>query len=63
MRVVRHRNRLSPSDIGEVSMRSQETRLRRKCSQMPCNLVNFISVNWESEVGRGWQQGEEKTRH
>jgi len=43
-------------------MRSQETRLRRKRSQMPCNLVNFISVNRESEVGWGRQQGEEKTR-
>jgi len=43
-------------------MRSQEMRLRRKCSQMPCNLVNFISVNQESEVRRGRQQGEEKMR-
>jgi len=43
-------------------MRSQETRLRRKWSHMPCNLVNFISVSRESEVGRGWQWGEEKTR-
>jgi len=43
-------------------MRSQETRLRCKRSQMPCNIVNFISVNRESEVGRGRQQGEEKTR-
>jgi len=43
-------------------MRSQETRLRRKRSHMPCNLVNLISVNWESEFGRGRQQGEEKTR-
>jgi len=34
-------------------------RLRRKRSQMPCNLVNFISVTWESEVGWGWQQGED----
>jgi len=38
-------------------MRSQETRLRRKRSHMPCNLVNFVSVNRESEVGRGWQRG------
>jgi len=29
---------------------------------MLCNLVNFISDNWELEVGQGWQQGEEKTR-
>jgi len=27
------------------------TRLRREWSQMPCNLVNFILVNRESEVG------------
>ena len=40
-------------------MQSQETRLRCKRSQMPCNLVNFISVNWESEVGRGQQRGED----
>jgi len=33
---------VSRSNIGEVSMRSQETRLRRKCSHVPCNLVNFI---------------------
>jgi len=26
---------------------------------MPCNLVNFISVNRELEVGRGRQQGED----
>jgi len=34
-------------------------RLRCKRSQMPCNIVNFISVNRESEVGRGRQQGED----
>ena len=33
---------LSRSDIREVSMRSQETRLRCKRSHMPCNLVKFI---------------------
>jgi len=43
-------------------MRPQETRLRRKRSHMRCNLVNFISVNRELEVGRGWQQGGEKMR-
>ena len=43
-------------------MRSQETRLRRKRSHMPCNLVNFNSVNRESEVGRGRQQGKEKKK-
>jgi len=53
---------VSRSDIGEFSMRPQERRLRRKWSHTPYNLVNFISVNWESEVGQGWQQGEEKTR-
>jgi len=53
---------LSRSDIGEFSMRSQETRLRRKRGHMPCNLVNFILMNQESEFGWGWQQGEEKTR-
>jgi len=26
---------------------------------MPCNLVNFISVNWESEVQQGRQWGED----
>jgi len=26
---------------------------------MPCNLVNFILVNRESEVGRGRQRGKE----
>ena len=40
-------------------MLSQEMRLRCKRSHMPCNLANFISVNQESEVGRGWQQGED----
>jgi len=43
-------------------MRSQETRLRRKWSQIPCNLVNFVLVNQKSEVRWGQQQGEEKTR-
>jgi len=57
------RNRLlSRSDIREVSIRSQETRLRHKRSHVPCNLVNFISVNRESEVGPGRQLREEKTR-
>jgi len=40
-------------------MRSQGTRLRHKQSQMPCNLVNFISVNWESEVEWRRQQGDD----
>jgi len=26
---------------------------------MSCNLVNFILVNQESEVGWGWQRGED----
>jgi len=43
-------------------MRFQEMRLRHKRSHMPCNLVNFILVNRELKVGRGRQQGEEKTR-
>jgi len=34
-------------------------RLKHKQSQMPRNLVNFISVNWESEVGRRQQQEED----
>jgi len=38
-------------------MRSQGKRLRCKQSQMPCNLVNFISLNGESEVGWGQQRG------
>ena len=35
------------------------TRLRCKQSHMPCNLVNFISVNWESEVRQKQQWGED----
>jgi len=50
---------MSRFDIREVSMRPQEKRLRRKESQMLCNLINFILVNRESEVGQGWQWGEE----
>jgi len=40
------------------------TRLRCKWSQMLCNLVNFISVNWQSEVWWGRQPGgrDEKER-
>ena len=33
---------VSRCNIGEVSMQSPETRLRRKNSPMPCNLINFI---------------------
>ena len=54
--------KMSRSSSGEISMRSQETRLRHKCSHRLCNLVNFISVIQESEVGQGQQQGEEKMR-
>jgi len=36
-------------------------RLRCKQSKMPCTLVNFISVNWESEAGQRGQR-EEDTR-
>jgi len=43
-------------------MQSQEMRLRHKWSHMPCNLVNFISVNWESEVGWGLQRGGKETK-
>jgi len=35
------------------------TRLIRKRNQMLCNLVNSILANWESEVGQGWQRGED----
>jgi len=38
-------------------MRSQGARLRRKRSHMLCNLVKFISVNQESEVGWERQRG------
>ena len=38
-------------------------RVRCKRSQMPCSLVNFISVNRESEAGRGRQQGEETRKN
>jgi len=31
-------------------MQFQEMSLRGKCSHMPCNLVNFISVSQDSEV-------------
>jgi len=40
-------------------MQSRGMRLRHKWSNSLCNLVNFILVNWELEVGRGWQQGED----
>jgi len=40
-------------------MRSHGMKLRRKWSQMPCNLVIFIWVNRKSEVRRGQQQGQD----
>jgi len=40
-------------------MQSQGMRLRHKGSHMPCNLVNFIVVNQESEVRQGRQRGED----
>jgi len=56
----------NPPDLPFVPIRYQggfdtipRTRFRHKRSQMPCNLVNFILVNRESEVGRGWQRGED----
>jgi len=33
------------------------TKLSCKGSQMPCNLVNFISVNRESQVGGDGSRG------
>jgi len=61
--------KMSQCDIGEVSMRSQETRLRRKRSHMPCNLVNFIfgepgirGLAGTAEGGRGEKTRQEKRK-
>jgi len=54
--------KMSQSDIGEVSMPSQEMRLRRKRSHRPCNLVNFIFGKPGIGGLVGTAAGEEKTR-
>jgi len=43
-------------------MRSQGTRLRRKQSRMPCNLVNFISVAGTAAGGGHEKEKKEKKR-